>query len=298
MTSIKAITQKRRQVYKPILELPYSINNNYWPDNSILSKNINQLDNLLDNLLIILKPIKDYYTLIDYEKQNNIKKTKKKEKSNDAIEEKGSGITREKPEIFNHITIGFNSTIKSLERQCSVKHLHKEKTNRDKTNDQRENKREISIDLVFVCKNDIQPQILTNHLPMLCYNASSLCGKNIKLVELPKNTIDRMSSFLYPGENGASSGSNYNYGGIIGMEASYLKNSPLVNQHNLRMLEDILLEIGNVSISWLNAHTLRYAKLNIKLLKTSAPVLLKTKQHKLQKLHTRKTLDPPLRVGS
>lgn len=55
------------------------------------------------------------------------------------------------------------------------------------------------IKYVVVCRSDIKPKLLTEHIPTLCWSAS-LRGSKIKLVQLPEGSLNKIWSALT--ENG------------------------------------------------------------------------------------------------
>lgn len=84
--SIKGVEQKRKQVYKPVLENPY-IRDDNWP---YIDQELGQ--NVVDLLCRFLEPIGKYSRYLDK-----------------------SDLQMEVPAIKDHITVGFNSTNQLLE---------------------------------------------------------------------------------------------------------------------------------------------------------------------------------------
>ncbi|KAG5420900.1 POP3 [Candida metapsilosis] len=75
---------------------------------------------------------------------------------------------------------GFNSTVETLERQAA--------NNRGKHKDSVK-----QIKYLIVCKYDITPQLLTSMFPVLCFTASKDASDMVKLVQLPRGSMERIS---------------------------------------------------------------------------------------------------------
>lgn len=136
-SSIKAQEAKKRLVFRPILDNPYT-QSNVWP--------------FIEPQLGV-----DIVDLLE-----NILKTQKDSK-----------------EIYH----GFNPTVQTLEKQAAY--------NRDKTGDVVP-----QIKYVFVCKFDMSPPILTSMFPVLCMTSSKSTDDMVKLVQLPRGSIERLSKAL------------------------------------------------------------------------------------------------------
>ncbi|EGV63066.1 hypothetical protein CANTEDRAFT_114377 [Yamadazyma tenuis ATCC 10573] len=143
------------------------------------------------------------------------------------------------PKFLDGFTFGFNPTTEALERQANTKHPDADK----------------QIRYVFVCRYDIIPSILTQHFPVLTYTALRNSHHTIKLIQLPKGAIDRLSQAS--GINDLSILSVT--GNAPGVEGFFdLYNS--VPEVQIPFLEPILKKRGN------------FKSPLIKLISTSAPV--------------------------
>ena len=143
-TSLKSRNNKRNQVFKALLDNPYT-QSNTWP---FVTPSVAK--DLLDLMDVLLRP-----TLQSSETSNNDK--------------------------LKWIHYGFNSTVETLERQAA--------NNRGKHKDSIR-----QIKYLIVCKYDITPQLLTSMFPVLCFTASKSASDMVKLVQLPKGSMERISS--------------------------------------------------------------------------------------------------------
>ncbi|CCH42731.1 Ribonucleases P/MRP protein subunit [Wickerhamomyces ciferrii] len=186
MNSIKAVEKKKKQVFKPLLDNPFTQAQFPRIEPSIQSQ-------ILDFLIHILEDIGKYESLKSTSSKSNNK------------------FTLEKPEILDHITLGFNSTVQKLESQAQGKPQKQ------------------IISYVLVCKADIQPSLITSQFPVLSYTASSEHNK-VKLVQLPKGSIEKIEKVL--GKKN----------GIIGLsKTEFLPNA------FIKLLDDV----PNVEVPWL-----------------------------------------------
>lgn len=228
--SLKDLEKKRRQVFKPILDNPYT-QSNTW---SNIEPDVG--NNIVDLLERLLASVGKYNLLVK--------------------EEKDKSKLPDKPEIYDQITLGFNSTVSKLENQAQTKF-------NKKLIDE-----ESSIRYVFVAKRDINPSIMTNFFPTLAYTASPSATR-IKLVQLPKGTMDRLSKCL-----------NKDNVGIIGLPG---------NIKDATSLYDIVdTNVEDIEMPWLadlldGAGTNRFMKAPVKHIETSAPIMPKKNDQKKKK---------------
>lgn len=223
MNSLKEVEKRRKQVFKPLLENPFTQAQFPRIEPSIQ-------DQLLDYLLHLLEDIAKYENLI---------KSK-------------PSFTPERPEILNNITLGFNSTVQRLEKQAHTRIAQSPPSSSSSSS---------PLSYIFVCKADIQPQLLTSQFPVLCYTASTH-QKKVKLIQLPKGSIDRIEKVL-----GKKTG-------IIG-----LTRSSTYPDSFTKLIEN---HVKDVEVPWLE--NVRFVKPKVKMLKTSAPILPKRqKNQKVQK---------------
>lgn len=139
--------------------------------------------------------------------------------------------------------LGFNSVVKVLEKQADP-------SSNDKTHQ--------PLDYVFVCKPDIQPQLIIQHFPTLCFMASK--QHPVKLVQLPRGTAPELEAKL----NSKTT--------IIGLR----KNSSMPSQF-LALLDSV----APVDVPWLSSN-IQFEKPNIKFIETTQPIITKTKKKPTQ----------------
>lgn len=134
-SSLKAQEAKRKQVFRPILDNPFT-QSNQWP---FIEPNVG--NDIVDLLEVLLKT---------------------------------------KQGFKYH---GFNPTVSSLEKQAAANRgIHKNAC--------------VQIKYVFVCKYDISPAMLTNMFPTLCFTASKNAQDRVKLIQLPRGSLERLSKAL------------------------------------------------------------------------------------------------------
>lgn len=92
MNSLKEVEKKRKQVFKPLLENPFT--QAQFPRIEPIIQ-----EQLLEFLLHILLDVKKYNTLVDSKPSFKV----------------------DKPEILSNVTLGFNSTVQALENQAQDK---------------------------------------------------------------------------------------------------------------------------------------------------------------------------------
>lgn len=184
--SLKDLEQKRREVYKPILDNPYT-KGTEWPS---VSPQISI--SILDYLLQLLS---------SYGEHRRVSNSK-------------TGQKLPPHALEGKITIGFNSTVKALENQAApnreklLQSESKRKTSKgDKTKDQK-TKNPISsskslgdlntyVKYVFVAKSDVTSPLLTSCFPLLTFSASKSLKNRVKLVELPRGALQKLGKVLH-----------------------------------------------------------------------------------------------------
>lgn len=170
--SLKDLEVRRREVFKPILDNPYT-KGYEWPETDSETS----------------KTITEYLTqlLSGYGKYLEVQKT-------------GDKTKVERPEICDKLTLGFNSTVKKLEDQAAPNRekLFGEKQ-RKRRKVQKQNKSagsESYVKYVFVTKSDISTPLLTNSFPLLTFCASRTLEDRVKLVELPRGSMAKLLKVL------------------------------------------------------------------------------------------------------
>mgnify|MGYP001119046192 CR=1 FL=1 len=229
-TSLKELEKKRRQVFKPVLDNPFT-QSNLWP---FIEPEL--ATNIIDLLEIVLSPIGQHSKMVS--------------------ELKDKSKCPPKPEICNEITIGFNSTVSTLEKQAQTR-FKRRKTSTNKF-----------LNYVFVTKYDIAPSVLTSFFPTLTVTASN--EQRVKLIQLPRGTMDKLSKFV-----------NKENVGIIGMTSNVAGASSLY-----KIIDE---NVTDVDIPWLSGlfdEEQKFVKPSLKHILTSAPIIPKKNVQK-------KTASPP-----
>lgn len=259
--SLKDIERRRKEVLKPILDNPFT-RGFEWPsvDPATSDKIMEYLTQLLSR----------YGSYLDMKRNSHGKKIPVP------------------PEALK-ITVGFNSTVKRLETQAAPnreKILGKRKKPKTKNTviieeaklncDESKasdllSKRKVSSSLesietsssteivgyVFVARADITTTLLTDCFPQLAFSASSSLTKRVKLIELPRGAVGRLSKVLHT-ENAS----------IISLCEDWKEASPLFSLINE--------SVKDIDIPWLeqifDPEASNYHSLNISFLRTLAPV--------------------------
>ncbi|KAF5210236.1 hypothetical protein EJF18_40260 [Clavispora lusitaniae] len=229
--SLKDIEVKRREVFKPILDNPYT-KGYEWPSIDLeTSKTITEF---------LVQLLSSYGKYI-------------------ALKKSGAHQMAEKPDICDKLTVGFNATVKKLEDQAAP--------NRAKlfTGTKKQKRSSIAgsksyVKYVFVTKNDISTPLLTNSFPLLTFCASQSNENRVKLVELPRGSMAKLSKAL-----------NTDNVGFLSLTDDWTEGKDMFNLINSR--------VGNVEVPWLSSLFDEHPSLGnlyerpaIKFLKTAAPV--------------------------
>ncbi|CAK7899980.1 hypothetical protein CAAN3_04S08504 [[Candida] anglica] len=165
--SLKDIEKRRRQVYKPVLDNPYT-QSNLWP---FVEPEVSET--LLELLSHLFSNVGSYNKVVASGK------------------DKPEFVKPEEPEILrNGMTLGFNSTVGALERQAKkTTDILNGKTGQEENNSK-------YIKYVLVTKFDITPSLLVQHFPVLACTASKSKEDRVKLVQLPRGASKRLSDML------------------------------------------------------------------------------------------------------
>lgn len=160
--SLKDLDKRAREVFKPILENPYT----QGPDFPVISKETSR--DILEFLNQFLPSYGNYLGLKN-----------KKDIPAHALSGK--------------ITIGFNSTVQALESQAFF--------NRKKAfNTVKAPPKRLPIEgylkYVFVARNDISTPLLTDMLPLLAFTASKSLDNRVKLIDLPRGSMNKLLELL------------------------------------------------------------------------------------------------------
>lgn len=224
--SLKDADQRRRQVFKPVLDNPYT--QSPWP--FVEPAVAQHLLGLLDHVLAQL----GQYNRLTQSKSLSLPT---------------------KPHIAQHITVGFNSTVGALERQAQAARDQKPLDS--------------YIKYVFVTKYEVTPSVLLNPFPVLTRVASRLPEDQVKLVQLPRGALQRLSEVLH-----------VPHVTIVGLAA---------NVPEARAIYEVVdAKVANVDVPWIEdilalASNPRFSKPVLKVLATSAPILPKKNNQKTKK---------------
>lgn len=168
--SLKATESKRRQVFKPILENPYTVSKK-WP--FIEQSTARTILELLES---VLSPVGNHNEAL----------------KNARSESERNQIKTNAPKILHEVTIGFNSTTNALENQAQMRrHILTKKPKQNSKNSNRKN-----IRFVFVAKADMGSSVLSSSFPVLSYTASDSKNDLVKLIALPKGSVTTLSRTL------------------------------------------------------------------------------------------------------
>lgn len=172
--SLKDIERKRREVFKPILDNPYT-KGSEWPAVDLETQKA-----IVDFLAQLLSSYGGYLQL---------QKNKR---------------TSLSVELTDKITLGFNSTVKRLEAQAAPNRAKvlKKSAKKTKTVPKLEAKTTGYVKYVFVCKSDISTPLLTSCFPLLTFSASKSLLDRVKLVELPRGSMSRLLKVLHTENTG------------------------------------------------------------------------------------------------
>lgn len=146
--------EKRKAVLKQVLEDPYL--KVAWPE--VAADKTDSIFSLLQSALAPVKPYRDT--------QQAAKKT-------------GAKLPPT-PGAVESSSLGFNPVTKALQSQAKLNLANKAVSE--------------PFSMVFICKDDIQPEILVKHFPSLCASASNDTTA-VKLVALPAGSMEKLSEY-------------------------------------------------------------------------------------------------------
>lgn len=235
--SLRESEKKTRQVFKPILDNPYT-QSTTWP--FVDPKTGEDIIVLLEQLLA---PIGSHKQILKDNATNN------------------SFVPPEKPQVESHVTLGFNSTVKTLENQASItrKRVFGTKAKVEKSSR--------FVKYVFVAKYDITPAILLNHFPVLAFTSSRSLEERVKLIQLPKGAMARLSK-----------ATGMDHLGIVGLEHDTDAAQSLFTMINNG--------IGDVEVPWLmgifsESKSIPFYDPSVRFLSTTAPIVSKKQAKRL-----------------
>lgn len=165
--SLKDLNQKSKEVYKPFLDNPFA-KSPEWPEVAPATART-----ILDFLVQLLGGYGQYL---------QVKKTKK-------------DTSLEEPSVLKNVTVGFNLTVKALERQAAP---NREKVfKKRRTEPTKNDSHHGYIKYVFVAKKDLSTPLLSECFPLLTFSASQSASNKVKLIELPKGSIEKLLAALH-----------------------------------------------------------------------------------------------------
>lgn len=245
--SLKDQTIRRKQIFKPILENPFT-QSKLWP---FIDPKL--AENIIDIICVLLSNVGNYNTL-----NANSNKGLKRE------------AVPQPPKLVDQITVGFNPTVKALEDQGRyIRHVLKKHKHAILNNN-------VSPDgyikYVLVAKYDIDQPLLTDPFPILSFTASRTLEDRVKLVQLPRGFMKKLSDVL-----------KIDNVGIIGLKEGTEGAKPLFDL--------IDKNVTDVRIPWLECilkgddvpNELHLQGPTVKFLSTSAPILPKKNDQKKRK---------------
>ncbi|KAI3407012.2 POP3 [Candida oxycetoniae] len=131
-----------------------------------------------------------------------------------------SQVDGNKRPFVKGVNYGFNSTVEVLERQAA--------NNRGRRKDSVD-----QLKYILVCKYDITPQLLITMFPVLCFTASKSPDNRVKLVQLPRGSMSRLSQVIGVPKTG-----------IVGLSS---------NLKEAQALFDLIeRRVSNIDAPWLN----------------------------------------------
>ncbi|KAK9477399.1 RNase P subunit Pop3-domain-containing protein [Lipomyces japonicus] len=210
------VKTKRRTVYRPVLDNSYT--RIIWPT-------VNPEDGtvILDLLCDVLQPIKVFTS--ECAKKN--------------LQTNESALVR--PPTLSYVTLGLNATTRALESQTRTTLSKRRKSSLP-------SRRLVA---VFVARTDILPAILYSHFPILCQQSNT----PVKLVQLPKHSMDRISDAVGISDVG-----------IVGIREEFF--------NALTLLDVVNGKVGDITLPW---EKLDDCSLNVKQIITTAPLVEKKK---------------------
>ncbi|EEB96239.1 hypothetical protein MPER_04655, partial [Moniliophthora perniciosa FA553] len=196
----KPSENNKKQVFKPVFENPFRI---HWPNVPVNLQNL-----VLAQTLSLLEGVAEYHRMRDLINRKRKRESKgnrpnKKAKLNDQVTETSNENTEmsvdvtlpERPPILEHITAGINAVTKRLESQ-----IRERKRITISATDESHNSSSprSPIRLVLVCRADVNPPILIDHIPHLVAAYNSAIPQSLDpvlVIPLPQNAEFTLRTF-------------------------------------------------------------------------------------------------------
>ncbi|KAL0951566.1 hypothetical protein HGRIS_008248 [Hohenbuehelia grisea] len=260
-------TSDQKVVFKSVLDNPYRVTWSPVP--------VNLQNALLAQLISGLDGLAEYNTSRWAENRKRKRSTAKlgradEPKKRRTMTDAGSKAAEEilsldivcldKPEILQHLFVGINDVTRRLETQVrEARQVVKAPAEHTPASTRTESRQDIAV--LFVCKDDMDPPLLTNHLPHLVAAHNSVKKTDpIKLVPLPKGSEASLAAAF-----------GLRRLAVIGMD-SY---PPL-----LEPLRHLLDSVPVLRTPWLSTNAPPLIPTHIKQVRTSAPVDMKASKEK------------------
>jgi ribonuclease P/MRP protein subunit POP3 len=267
----------RKVVFKSVLENPFRVQ---WPPVP---------ENVQNALLAAVLPLLDGVAEYHVNRPSKSRKRKREERESDAASKKSASnatlgnvqlmnidqtmtandVKPPTPAILEHITMGINQVTKELEYQVKAA-----RSGTPAAVDEQSSKPVKKIKLVLVCRADVDPPILIDHIPHLvaAYNSNIQPKAS---VDLDRESSEVVKLGILP------KGSE-----LLLAEAVGLRRVSILainnNQETISKFHSLLDGLPVLSASWLSSPEL-HIPTHIKQLKTTAPKdIKKAKEQRLQ----------------
>jgi ribonuclease P/MRP protein subunit POP3 len=249
----------RKVVFKSVLENPFRVQ---WPPVP---------ENVQNALLAAVLPLLDGVAEYHVNRPSKSRKRKREERESDAASKKSAtnDVKPPTPAILEHITMGINQVTKELEYQVKAA-----RSGTPAAVDEQSSKPVKKIKLVLVCRADVDPPILIDHIPHLvaAYNSNIQPKAS---VDLDRESSEVVKLGILP------KGSE-----LLLAEAVGLRRVSILainnNQETISKFHSLLDGLPVLSASWLSSPGL-HIPTHIKQLKTTAPKdMKKVKEQRLQ----------------
>ncbi|KIY48338.1 hypothetical protein FISHEDRAFT_43792 [Fistulina hepatica ATCC 64428] len=293
---VKDAKLERKVVYKSVLDNPFRVR---WPDVPL-----NVQNSITAVLVSLLEGVAEYQ--IDNRKRKHHQQEQarmaKRRKSNNAklqetgqeapalrssqdppstaestaegavvVDEQSPSISMDEPDVLKHLEIGINQVTKRLELEIEKQRSPVVLSNKPEAAADTSSPTPLPIAVVLVCKGDVDPPILINHIPHLVAAHNALAPSQIiKLVPLPKGAEFTLAEAL----------------GLRRVSAMTLD----MSTPGLDALNALLPSVPTVAAAWLAppstrvTHKHTFVPAHIKQLKTTAPKDMRAaKEQRVQK---------------
>ncbi|KIL71664.1 hypothetical protein M378DRAFT_183036 [Amanita muscaria Koide BX008] len=183
------VSGARKTVFKSALDTPFRIS---WPSISTEVQN-----ELLTNLVSVLEGITEYQGTLSQlnrkrkhqDQEQSVEESQEPDMQADDDDNRSSA----RP-LVEHLTIGLNAVTKRIEDQIRGKHQNSRTIPEESNNTLPETTPDLC--LVFVCRADIDPPLLVDHLPHLIAACNALHEDAVRLASLPRGAEATLAKTL------------------------------------------------------------------------------------------------------